>query len=200
MIYSGRYHIDHAGRRQSEGTVDLTPEVITPLLAARIMFYFGSIAGNIANVTVRKDAFDELRGFREDLKLSGDYEYWIRVSERLPIGFQQEPLIELRTHRGQFSRQRQSGTQFIRENREIHDRLFLRLPAVERARALRYRRWVLQVKHFHHAVRCVLDGELKMSFEVLALLRAETALLPLAARWLLSANGRLATPPSVKAD
>jgi glycosyltransferase involved in cell wall biosynthesis len=200
MIYSGRYQIDENGRRLPEGPEDSTPELISPLLAARIMFYFGSIAGNIANVTLRRDAFNQIGGFAGHLEVSGDYDYWTRVSERLPIGFQREPLIELRSHRNQFSRQLHSGTQFIRENRAIHDRLFERLPAPERKSALHYRRWVLQVKHFHHAVRCALDGELTVSREILDLLRAETAVLPLAGRWLLSANGRLVTAPNLQAE
>jgi glycosyltransferase involved in cell wall biosynthesis len=45
MIYSGRYQIDGTGRRLPEWPEDSTPELISPLLAARIMFYFGSIAG-----------------------------------------------------------------------------------------------------------------------------------------------------------
>jgi glycosyltransferase involved in cell wall biosynthesis len=200
MIYSGVHGIDEGGRRLPAGSTDRTPDVVAPLLAARIMFYFGSIAGNIANVTVRKDAFDALGGFREDLVLSGDYEYWTRVSERWPIGFQREPLIELRAHRGQLSRQRRSGAQFIRENREIYDRLLLRLPEAERARARRYRRWVLDVRQFHQAVRCALAGDVRLGLDVIAMLRADTALLPLAARWLLSANGRRPAPPALDTE
>ena len=200
MIYSGRYHIDAAGRRRPEALPDETPAIVSPLLAARIMFYFGSIAGNIANVTVRKDVFDTLGGFREDLAVSGDFEYWTRVSEGWPIGFQREPLIELRDHQGQLSRQRGSGTRFIRENRAILDRLLLRLPEDERPRARRYRRWVLEVRQFHHAVRCALAGDVRSCLDVLASLRAETALVPLALRWLMSANGHLAAPPSLRAD
>jgi hypothetical protein len=200
MIYSRVRRIDESGRAEREPPPDLTPEVVTPLVAARIMFYFGSIAGNIANVTLRKDAFDRLGGFDESLKVSGDYEYWTRVSELLPIGFQREFLVDLRAHGGQFSRQLQSGTDFIRENREIHDRLFSRLTPDERAHAQRYRRWFVQVKHFHHAVRCALDGEFGASADVLKLLRAETALSSLTARWLLSGNGRLVPMPAIKSD
>lgn len=190
MIYSRMYFIDDRGHRFSEGKDDITPEVVSPQLAARIMYYFGSIAGNIANVTLRRDAFEELGGFREDLLVSGDYEFWSRLSEKFPIGFQPELLLELRTHSGQFSRQSRSGPQFIRENREIHDSLYARLTEAERPRARHFREWVVQVNSFHQAAQRAVRGDLKTSAEVLGLLRSESALLPLAARWLLSVNGR----------
>jgi hypothetical protein len=199
MIYSGRHHIDEMGRRRAASAPDDTPAIVPPLLAARIMFYFGSIAGNIANVTVRREVWDALGGFREDLAVSGDFEYWTRLSERWPIGFQREPLVELRDHASQLSRQRPAATGFIRENRAILDRLLLRLPEEERPRARRYRRWVLDVRQFHQALRSALAGDVCASVEALALLRAETALVPLALRWLLSANGRLAAAPPLRA-
>jgi glycosyltransferase involved in cell wall biosynthesis len=195
MIYSAVHTIDAEGVRIPGGREDRTPAVIDSLLAARIMFYFGSISGNIANVAMRKSAFKALGGFREDLKVSGDYEMWVRLSEHYPLGFVREPLIELRQHREQFSRRTASGLQFIRENRAIHDRLLERLPPSERRDAVRYRQRFIQVKEFHHAVRCTLGGEIGQAVEVLRELRHESSVLPVAWRWITTVNGRLVSRP-----
>jgi hypothetical protein len=199
MIYSRMHFIDETGKLISRGKEDTTPDVVSPLLAARIMYYYGSIAGNIANVSLRRDVFDLLGGFREDMKVSGDYEFWVRLSERHSIGFQSEALIELRVHEHQFSKRPLSGVQFIRENREIKDRLIARLEGVDLENARRHRRWVMQVNDFHHAVRCAARGDFRTAADVLRILRSEAAILPLAARWLVSGNARLLQRPRLSA-
>ena len=197
MVYSRMQFIDADGVAEPVGNDDPTPAVIEPHLAARIMFYFGSIAGNIANVAVRREVFDELNGFDERFQVSGDYEFWSRLSERYPIGFQRNVAIQGRRHSNQLSRQTQSAIDFIRENRAIHDRLFERLHPFEHRNALRFRRWVLQVNAFHQAVRYASSGEIKSSLATLDLLRDETPLFLLAARWAISANGRIVTRPQL---
>lgn len=198
MIYSRMHFIDEHGSRLPDRKLDdPTPAVVEPLLAAQIMFYFGSITGNIANVTLRKSVFDQIGPFRDDLKVSGDFEYWTRLSERYSIGHQKQELIELRDHAGQFSRQFTSGSQFIRENTEIHDRLFARLPRSEQEDALRFRRWVIQSNSFHFAMKAMLLGRWRESIDVLRMLRRETALLPLAFRWMASANGHRVSRPEL---
>lgn len=195
MIYSRMRFIDDRGQVVSHGKDDSTPEVVSPLLAARIMYYYGSIAGNIANVSLRRDVATELGGFREDMKVSGDYELWVRLSEAHSIGFQSEPLIELRVHGEQFSKQPLSGAQFIKENREIKNRLLSRLDPTDVANARKYRRWVGQVNDFHHAVRCAARGDFKTAREVVHFLRAEAAVTPMALRWLVTANARFLPRP-----
>jgi glycosyltransferase involved in cell wall biosynthesis len=196
MIYCHTHFIDSAGRRAPESLVtDNTPTIVPSLLAAQIMFYFGSIAGNIANVSLRKTAFEEVGEFREDLEVSGDYEYWTRLSETHLIGFQRERLIELRTHANQFSQQWSSGEKFLSENWEVHRRLLSRLPAGELRQANHFQRWVIDVNAFHYAMRSVLRGESRTALRALRLLSSRTALLPLALRWIISGNGRLIRRP-----
>ena len=197
MIYSRMRFIDENGKFVSDGKDDPTPSVVSPLFAARIMYFFGSISGNIANVSIRTDVFREIGPFREDLKVSGDYEYWVRLSQKYPIGFLAEPLIELREHNAQFSRQHPSALHFIRENREIKATLRSRLTDGEQRSASRYARWVTQVNAFHQAVRYARAGDFQRARDVLGVLRKETALLPLAGRWLFSGNGRALSRPRI---
>lgn len=198
MIYSQMHFIDSAGRRAPEEVDnDNTPTIVPSLLSAQIMFYFGSIAGNISNVSLLKTAFDEVGEFRDDLEVSGDYEYWTRLSETHLIGFQRERLIELRTHGEQFSRQWSSGVKFLSENREVHQRLLARFPAEELKQAKHFQRWVIDVNDFHYALRSVLRGEWRIARRALRLLKSRTPLLPLAFRWIMSGNGRMVTRPAL---
>ena len=198
LIYSEMHFIDSKGHRAPEtGRIDNTPPVVSPLLAAQIMFYFGSIAGNIANVTLRKAAFENVGRFREDLLLSGDYEYWTRLSERYPIGFQRERLIELRVHDNQFSKQRSSALRYLKENTEVYDRLFARLPAAEIERARHFRRWVIDVNTFHQAVLIAKNAHPRAALEAFRLVRQTGRVLPLAFRWLISQNGRRVERPEL---
>ncbi len=195
MIYSRMLFIDEEGRHRSDGEVDSTPAVVPSKLAAQIMYFFGSIAGNIANVSLRRDAFLSLGGFRDDMKVSGDYEFWARLSESYPIGFIATPLVALREHRGQFSKQFSSALEFIRENGEIRRRLFSRLTPGNRPAAARYNERVIQVNAFHQAVRYALRADVASSREILRLLSEEANLGVVAARWLISANARTVDRP-----
>jgi hypothetical protein len=170
---------------------------VSPQLAAKIMFYFGSIAGNIANVTLSSSAFDSIGSFREDFAVSGDYEYWVRLSESYPIGFLRERLIELRLHKNQFSQQWSSGLKFIAENDEVYDRLISRLPPSDKEHANHFRKWVIEVNAFHHGVRSLLKGKFTTAFRVMRLLRTRTSLTDVAARWALSVNGRRIKRPEL---
>jgi hypothetical protein len=198
MIYSQMHFIDSDGRRAPDGTDnDNTPTIVPSLLSAKIMYYFGSIAGNISNVSLLKSAFDDVGAFREDLEVSGDYEYWTRLSETHLIGFQRERLIELRTHPDQFSKQWSSGVKFLSENREVHQRLLSRFPVEGLKQAMHFQRWVIDVNGFHYAMRSILRGEWRIALRALRLLNSRTPLLSLAFRWMLSGNGRLVTRPEL---
>ena len=103
--YTATHTIDEDGVIQEKSFVDKTPELISPELHARIAFYTGSIAGNIANVTLNRKALNEVGLFREDMKISGDFDMWVRLAKDNPVGFIKEAMIQLRDHKKQLSRQ-----------------------------------------------------------------------------------------------
>jgi glycosyltransferase involved in cell wall biosynthesis len=159
MAYSAYDIIADSGELLRAAPVDLTPEVIAPNVAAQIMFYHGSITGNIANVMIRRSALEAVGLFREDLVVSGDFEMWVRLAEVYPLGFIKEPLILLRSHRGQFSRRNGIYIQFMREDFDIIQTLVNRLPTQILDHARRYDRRHRQVQYVHHFLRCLLSGD-----------------------------------------
>jgi len=159
MAYSAYDIIADSGAVLRAAPVDLTPEVIAPNLAAQIMFYHGSITGNIANVMIRRSALESVGLFREDLLVSGDFEMWVRLAEGYPLGFIKEPLIFLRSHRGQFSRRKGIYIQFMHEDFDIIQTLVNRLPMEILDHARRYDRRHRQIQYVHHFLRCLLSRD-----------------------------------------
>jgi len=54
-----------------------------------------------STVLVRRDVYEQLGGFREDLEIAEDYELWLRLTAVFPVDFVEEPLIVKRAGHGQ---------------------------------------------------------------------------------------------------
>ncbi|MEP7144207.1 MAG: glycosyltransferase [Ferruginibacter sp.] len=103
--YTARHYIDAEGKSIDMDITDDTPDIVSTRLHARIAFFTGSIAGNIANVAINRAALDKVGLFNEQMKISGDFEMWVRLAKDYPVGFIREPLVQLRNHKGQLSGQ-----------------------------------------------------------------------------------------------
>lgn len=118
--YSGRHHIDENGIIIQSEFIDRTPEIVSTKLHSRIAFYTGSIAGNIANVTLNRHALNKVGLFREDMKISGDFDMWVRLARDHDIGFINAPLIQLRDHKSQLSRQERYYIFHLKEDLQVY--------------------------------------------------------------------------------
>ncbi len=121
--YSGRTIIDEMGKIKENTNEDKTPEIISTELHAKIAYYTGSIAGNIANVCINKKALDKVGQFKEHMKISADFDMWVRLAEHFKTGFIKEELIMLRDHGGQLSRNPQYYINHVREDFEVYKNL-----------------------------------------------------------------------------
>lgn len=118
--YSGRTIIDENGDFKENDRVDTTPEIISTELHARIAYYTGSIAGNIANVCIDKNALERVGPFNESMKISADFDMWVRLAEHYETGFIKKNLIKLRDHSGQLSRNENYYINHIREDIQVY--------------------------------------------------------------------------------
>ena len=121
--YSGRTIIDEAGKIKENTKEDKTPEIISKELHAKIAYYTGSIAGNIANVCINKKALDKVGLFKEQMKISADFDMWVRLAEHFETGFIKEELIMLRDHSGQLSRNEKYYINHVKEDLEVYRNL-----------------------------------------------------------------------------
>ncbi len=121
--YSGRDMIDENGRIKENNSIDHTPEIISIELHAKIAYYTGSIAGNIANTCISKTALDKVGLFKEAMKISADFDMWVRLAEHYEKGFIREKLIQLRDHEGQLSRNEKYYINHVREDLQVYQYL-----------------------------------------------------------------------------
>jgi len=200
MSYCALEYIDEHGAISAPPKPDGTPTVISPFLASQLMFFHGSISGNIANVMLKRAPLEALGWFREDLKVSGDFELWVRITRAHPIGFLREPLVRLRRHSQQFSRRPGIMVSFLREDRAIFAELLSRLPSQQRRYASLFRLCHIQRQYVHSMLRSAASGDLASASACFRELRGH-GLTGSLLYWLVSANGRwLRVPPRVMDD
>jgi len=46
-----------------------------------------------STVMMKRELFEDAGGFREDLEIAEDYEFWLRITDRNPVGYIDEPLV-----------------------------------------------------------------------------------------------------------
>lgn len=159
--------IDGEGNLLSEPDLSDLPDVLSPDLSQQHFFYHGCIAGNLSTVCFRRDLLKTYGGFDPSYTVSGDYDFWSRLSEKEYLGIIQESLVDLRVHTGQLSRHSSSLVKFVRENRRIRSRVLLRLPPALKSKARRFERMRHDVMDLHSGLRSILDGKLGVGFQVL---------------------------------
>ncbi len=144
---------------QDAGLLGL-PEVIPPEAAALVFFLHGNVPGNLSNVMVRRAAWAEAGGFREDLPYAGDMEFWFRLGRTAPFGIVPERLNYVRSHDGQASVHLNLKNELVREGDVVLSAIYQALPAHTRARAAT-RLWGsanFLVQALHRGVRLLLVG------------------------------------------
>lgn len=118
--YSGRTIIDEDGTIKAANTEDNTPAIISTALHAKIAYFTGSIAGNIANVCINKAALTKVGLFNEHMRISADFDMWVRLAEHYDTGFIKEDLIMLRNHRAQLSRNEKYYIHHVEEDLQVY--------------------------------------------------------------------------------
>lgn len=162
--YSGRTVIDENGDIIPIKKNDNTPTVISSELHARISFYTGSIAGNIANVCINKNALDDTGLFNESMKISADFDMWVRLAEKRETGFIKDDLIFLRDHKNQLSRNEDYYLFHVKEDIKVFRYLSGYVsPAVcrEGRKLLRDNKFVF---YYTLMIKTILKGKLKTGY------------------------------------
>ena len=122
--YTGRdYMVEDNNIPVSTGVIDATPSIISTELHACIAFLTGSIAANISIVTLNKKALDNVGLFNENMKMSGDFEMWVRIAEHYPVGYISKKLIQVRQHKQQLSRQEKYYVNVLKESIQVYNYL-----------------------------------------------------------------------------
>jgi len=156
MLFHKTVVVDAGGATLREDSTEDLPDTLPPRLAQQHFFFHGCIPGNLSTVAFRASAFVEAGGFDASFEVSGDYDLWVRLCGKRPLGVLQRRLLRLRLHAGQLSRARASGVRFIRENRRIRRTIAAGLSPELRERANRFEKKRHCVLDWHYAVRAAL--------------------------------------------
>lgn len=163
--YSGRDIIDEKERIKPTDAVDLTPEIISTALHTRIAYYTGSIAGNIANVCISRKALDRVGLFKEEMKISADFDMWVRLAKEHDTGFISEKLIQLRDHAGQLSRNEQYYINHVKEDLAVYRYLDSYTPEQQRREGHKIMRSHKLVFYYTLMMKALLKGRIKLALE-----------------------------------
>ncbi len=166
--YTGRDYIDGDGNQIILNKPDSTPALVSTALHAKIAFITGSIAGNISNVTLSKAALDKVGLFNEQMKISGDFDMWVRISKEHTIGFIKKPLIKLRNHKGQLSNQEEYFVYHLKEDISVYKYLFSYLDVAQRKEGKRMLRNQKLLFYYTLMLKAFFKGKIRLSFEFLS--------------------------------
>ncbi len=163
--YTGRDHIDADGYKLLLNKPDHTPAVISTALHTRIACITGSIAGNIANVAITKAAIDKVGYFNEQMKISGDFDMWVRIAEYFEVGFINKPLIQLRNHQGQLSNQKKYFIYHLKEDMEVYRYLFSYATLAQKKEGMRLLRSQKLLFYYTLMLKEAARGRIKQAFD-----------------------------------
>lgn len=160
LAYSYYDVIDSEGYLRSKRPDVRAAHVKTSDAALQIMFFHGSISGNISNLSIRRQLFGEVGPFREDLIYAADFEFLVRAARSHPLCCITEPLLFVRDHAGQFSQALWAYRFSMRETEQIYQGLIETLPPeMERGYLRNYHWFHRRMAYVHHMVRLVLSGK-----------------------------------------
>jgi glycosyltransferase involved in cell wall biosynthesis len=165
--YSGRDIINEHGEIISTDFIDATPEIIDQPLHSKIAFFTGSIAGNISNVTITEKALKKTGQFDESMKISGDFDMWVRIAENFPIGYIKNHLIQLRRHKGQLSRQKKFYINHLKEDFKVYQYLLNYLNDRERSEGKAILRSHKLLFYYTLMVKAFFKGSINTGFDIL---------------------------------
>ncbi len=181
--------IDENGNIVTRELNDETPTVIPSEMHSRIALYSGSIAGNIANVTITRSAVEKAGPFTEEMKISGDFEMWIRIAQFFPVGYVKKKLIYLRAHAGQLSRQEDLFIFHLKEDSEAYRKLFSYIDQKSHSSAKRLMRWSKSQFYYRLMLKCLLSGNFLLFMQYYRYVSKMDNLVPLTGAFLVKSLG-----------
>ncbi len=107
MVFCSFEVIDNNGVMLTSGvnyTFRQEQDLVILASEAPFMFLkFGCLPGNISPVMLRRDAVRHIGQFNHSLPFAGDFEYWIRISEKYDIYYRHKLGLQVRKHPSQAS-------------------------------------------------------------------------------------------------
>ncbi len=182
--FSRMYMIDENGKVIKK-LFEIEDKVISPLGHAKSSILYGSIAGNIANVTLVKSAVEKVGYFNESMKYAGDFEMWCKLSKDKPVGMSAGYLIKLRVHSGQLSKNLEASYYKLKENIEVYKCFLSHFKGKHFKIAIRALKWKIYPQYFNQYLVIKRKGKKDLAKKYKKGLKSYGNLLALFLRWLI---------------
>ncbi len=164
---------------------EIQDKTISPLGHAKSSILYGSIAGNIANVTLVKSAVEKVGYFNERMKYAGDFDMWCKLSKDKPVGMSAGYLIKLRTHSGQLSRNLEASYYKLVENYQVYKCFLQHFKGKQLKIARRALKWKIYPQYFNQYLIIKTKGKKELAKKYKKGLKTYGNLLFLFLRWLI---------------
>ncbi len=182
--FSRMYMIDENGKVIKK-LFEIEDKVISPWGHAKSSILYGSIAGNIANVTLVKSAVEKVGYFNESMKYAGDFEMWCKLSKDKPVGMSAGYLIKLRVHSGQLSKNLEASYYKLKENIEVYKCFLSHFKGKQFKIAIRALKWKIYPQYFNQYLVIKRKGKKDLAKKYKKGLKSYGNLLALFLRWLI---------------
>jgi len=180
-----RWHtIDENGKIIDKGS-EIKDKTISPLGHAKSSILYGSIAGNIANVTVLKSAIENVGLFNEKMKYAGDFDMWCKLSQNTDVGMSGGYLIKLRRHSGQLSRNLEASYYKLSEILEVYKCFLKHFDGKQLKIAKRALNWKIYTQYYNQLLFMKKQGNKTLAKKYKKKLKEYDSLLNLFFRWVI---------------
>lgn len=132
----------------------IIPELIESKVAYQYFTSFGCFPGNLSPVMITRTAWIETGLFNTEYPFAGDFEYWIRLSQKFDIVFNNQDLCNVRTHKQRASQiLSEKDLQLVRQLFHIGNSLLeMYTNQSEKKAALKYLQKTIGAHSFHQVV------------------------------------------------
>lgn len=122
-------HINYTYRQDADRLISVAE-------APCMFLKYGCMPGNISPVMIRRDMIRIIGDFDQSLPYAGDFDYWVRLSERFEIYYRHMVGLQVRKHYSQAS-QTIPNQQLLKDLTRIYGNLIKRIPKEMKKQGMR---------------------------------------------------------------
>ncbi len=180
--FSRLQHIDQNGKllERPETFDNRTLSVQNHALSS---IFYGSIAGNIANVCLVKKAVEKVGYFDASMIYVGDFKMWCLLSKDQPIGMNGNVLVNVRRHTGQLSKNIDASYYKLKENYEVYQCFLETLNDKFKRPAEKALRWKIYTMYFNQYLYILRSKKFDLAAKYYQALKRYDSIPKLAIRW-----------------
>lgn len=178
-----RFHIINETGKIVDVLFEIENHTLSPLGHAKSSILYGSIAGNIANVTLVKSAVEAVGYFNESMKYVGDFDMWCRLTKDTPVGMSAGYLLKLRQHPEQLSRNIEASYNKLAESMAVYKCFLKHFEGRQLKIAKRALKWKIYPHYFSQLLHIVFKNKRKLAIKYIRKLREYDNLFILFFRW-----------------